>query len=149
MAAHPLYSALSQQELSDPIKPAYNQSGRLLAQINSQRLKPTMDQCASCWQSWSQTHSTYYYTELAASFTNFLYYCSSSSGFYGAEKDNRSRHTDSPPGRHSIRSTGALTPSSPIFTPNALPAASLQIYPGVGQALNNADLHIFQITSTI
>jgi len=28
------------------------------------------------------------------------------------------------------------SPSSPIFTPDALPAATLQIYPGLGQAPN-------------
>ena len=34
-------------------------------------------------------------------------------------------------------------PSSyPIFTPNALPAATLPIYPGLGQVRNNAGLHI-------
>jgi len=33
-------------------------------------------------------------------------------------------------------------PSSPIFTLNALSAASLPIYPGLGQAPNNAGLYI-------
>jgi len=32
-------------------------------------------------------------------------------------------------------------PSSPIFTPIALSAATLTIYPGLGQARNNAGLH--------
>jgi len=32
-------------------------------------------------------------------------------------------------------------PSSPIFTPDALPAATLPIYPGLGQAQEYAGLH--------
>ena len=32
-------------------------------------------------------------------------------------------------------------PSSPIFTLNAISAATLPIYPGLGQAPNNAGLH--------
>ena len=81
-------------------------------------------------------------TKLAASFINFFHYCSPSSRFYSAGNDNRSRHTDSPSGRHPIWTTGALRlHHPPIFTPNALSAATLPIYPGLGQAPNNAGLH--------
>jgi len=92
-------SALSQQGLLDPIKPAYNQSQ--LAQTNSQSLKLTIDQYAR-----SPGYSTYCNT----SFTNFLHHCSPSSGFYGARKDNRGRCTDNPSGCHPIRTVGALPP---------------------------------------
>jgi len=57
-----------------------------------------------------------------------------SSGFYGAREDNRGRHTDNPTGRHPIWTTGALTSIIPtIFMPDALPATTLPIYPGLGQ----------------
>jgi len=94
-----------------------------------------MDQYAG-----SPGRSTYCYAELAASFINFIYYCSPSSGFYGAGKDNKDRRTDNPPERHPIRTIDAPPPSSPIFTPNALSAASLAIYPGLAQAPNNVGL---------
>jgi len=84
-----------------------------------------MDQLAS-----SPGCSTYCYAELAASFINFLYHCSPSSGLYGAGKDNRGRHTDSPYGHHPIRTTSAPTSFIPHFTQNALSAATLPIYPG-------------------
>ena len=48
----------------------------------------------------SPGHSTYCYAELTASLINFLHYCSPSSGFYSARKDNRGRCTDNPSGRH-------------------------------------------------
>jgi len=56
---------------------------------------------------------------------------------YGAREDNRGRHTDHPDGRQSIRTN--QWPTSiilPIFTPDALPAATLPLYPGLGQAPN-------------
>jgi len=80
-----------------------------------------MDQYAG-----SPGHSTYCCAELSASFINFLHYCSPSCGFSGAGKDNRGRHEP----RH-----------LPIFMPNALSAATFPIYPGLGQAPNNAFLH--------
>ena len=46
-------------------------------------------------------------------------------------------HTDNPAGRHSIRTNHwpiSITPL--IFVPDALPAATLPIYPGFGQAPN-------------
>ena len=77
--------------------------------------------------------STYCYAELAASFINFLHYCSPTSGFYGAGKDNRGRRTDNSSGRHPIRTIGAPTSiTPPICTLNALSAATLPIYPGLG-----------------
>jgi len=69
-------------------------------------------------------HSTYCYTELAAFTINFLCECSPSCRFCSARKDNRGRCTD-----------------NPIFTTNALSAATLPIYPGLVQALNNPGLH--------
>jgi len=60
-----------------------------------------------------------------------------SSGLYGAKGDTRGRHIDNPAGCHSIRTNQrpiSLIP--PTFTPDALPAATLTIYPGLGQAPN-------------
>jgi len=51
-------------------------------------------------------------------------------------KTNRGRHTDHPAGRHSIRTKQSPPPPSLIFMPDALPAATLPIYPGLGQAPN-------------
>jgi len=99
-----------------------------------------MDQYAG-----SPGHSTYYYTELTATFINFLHYCSSSSGLHGAGKDNRGRCTDNPSGRHPIRTIGASTSIITIFMPNALSTATLPIYPGLGQAMNNAGLHTWRL----
>ena len=74
MGAYPLYGALSQRGLLDPIKPAYNQSwpdGWLKLTASVFNLQPTVsstdyvDQNAS-----SPGHSTYYYAELTASFIN-------------------------------------------------------------------------------
>ena len=62
-----------------------------------------------------------------------------SSGLYGAGEDNRdrSRHTSNLAGRHSMRTNQRPTSNiPPIFTPDALPAATLPIYPGLGQAPN-------------
>jgi len=97
-------SALSQRGLLDPIKPAYNHSrpnGRLKLTASA---FDYMDQYAS-----SPCRSTYCYTELVASFTNFLHYYSPSSGFCGAGKDNRGRRTDNPSERHPIWTIGAPT----------------------------------------
>jgi len=107
MGTHLLYSALSQRGLLDPIKPAYNQSWpddqlKLTASIFSQYAD-------------SPGHSTYCYAELAASFINLLHYCSQSSGFYGAGKDNKGRRTDNPSGCHSIRTIGVLIPQQHKF----------------------------------
>jgi len=63
----------------------------------------------------SPGHSTYCYAELAASFINFLHYCSPFTGFNGAGKDNRGRGTDNPSGRHPIRTIGAPTSITPIL----------------------------------
>jgi len=94
-----------------------------------------MDQYAG-----SPGHSTYCYAELDASFINFLHSLAIT-GFYGARKDNRGRCTDKPSGYHPIQTIGAPTFIIPsICTPNALSAATLPIYPGLGQALNNAGL---------
>jgi len=57
----------------------------------------------------------------------------SSSDLYGAREDNRSRHTDHPAGCHSIRDP---PPSFPIFTPDALPAATLPLCSDMGQVPN-------------
>jgi len=55
----------------------------------------------------------------------------------------RGRHTNNLGGRHSIRTNQQSTCiSPPIFTPDALPAVTLPIYPGLGQAQEYAGLHI-------
>jgi len=122
--------------LLESIKPAYNQSWldswlKFTASAFYQLM--TMDQYAG-----SPGRNTDYYGELAASFINLLHYCFPSSGFYGAGKDNRGRCTTSLSG-HELHLPPP--PSFPIFTPNALSAAILPIYPGLGQAPYNAVLH--------
>ena len=60
-----------------------------------------------------------------------------SSGLYGAREYIRRRHTDNPAGCHSIRTNQRPTSIlPPIFKLDALPAATLPIYPGLGQAPN-------------
>jgi len=82
----------------------------------------------------SPGHSTYCYTEVA-SFISFLQYCSPSAGFYSGGKDNRGGCTNNPSGRHPVQTIGApLLHPPPIFTQNALSAATLPVYPGLGQA---------------
>jgi len=55
----------------------------------------------------------------------------------------RGRHTDSPGLRHSTRTNQQSISINPlIFTPDALPAATLQIYPGLGQTQECAGLYI-------
>jgi len=57
--------------------------------------------------------------------------------FYDATGDNKGRHTDNPTGRHSIWTNQRPTSiSPPIFMRDALPAATLPLYPGLGQAPN-------------
>jgi len=56
--------------------------------------------------------------------------------FYGAREDNRGRHTDHPDGSHSIWTNQRPTSLIPIFTPDALPATTVPLYPGLGQAPN-------------
>jgi len=74
---------------------------------------------------------------------NLLHPLSTSSTFwiYGAGKDNRGRRTDNPSGCHPVQTIGAPPPSSRIFMLNALSAATLPIYPSLGQAPNNAGVH--------
>jgi len=61
----------------------------------------------------------------------------SSSGLYGARENIRGRHTNNPAGRRSIRTNQRPTSIVPhFFTPDALPAATLPLYPGLGQAPN-------------
>jgi len=69
------------------------------------------------------------YTELAVSFINFLHYCSTLSILWCRERTDRQSRLSVP-----------SLPSSTIFTTNALSAAALPIYPGVGQAPTNASL---------
>ena len=60
-----------------------------------------------------------------------------SSGLDGAREDNRSRHTNNPARRCSIRTNQRPTSIIPlIFMPDALPAAAPPIYSGLGQAPN-------------
>jgi len=51
------------------------------------------------------------------------------------EADN----TNNPDGHHSIRTNQRPIPSCTIFTPDALPVATLPIYPGLRQAPNMRD----------
>jgi len=51
------------------------------------------------------------------------------------KEDNKGRHTDNPAERHSIWTKSAThLHHPPIFTLDALPAATLPIYLGLGQA---------------
>jgi len=57
-------------------------------------------------------------------------------------KITRRRQTDNPGERHSIRTNQQSTCiDPPIFMPNAVPAATLPICPGLGQAQEYAGLH--------
>jgi len=56
----------------------------------------------------------------------------SSSGLYDSREDNSGRHTDNPDGRHSICTNQRPTSIIPHFTPDALPATTLPICPGLG-----------------
>jgi len=62
-----------------------------------------------------------------------------SSGLRGAREDNRGRHADHPDEQLSTTASGLISnprSSSPIFMPDALPATTLPLYPGWGQAPN-------------
>jgi len=60
----------------------------------------------------------------------------SSSGLYSAGKITRGRHIDHPAECYSIRPNQRPPPSPTIFMPYALPAATLPLYRGLGQAPN-------------
>ena len=61
----------------------------------------------------------------------------SSFGVYGTRGDIRGRHTNNPGGHHSIRIKSVIhLPHPPFFTLDTLPATTLPIYPGLGQAPN-------------
>jgi len=77
----------------------------------------------------SPGHSNYCHTELAASFIDFLHYCSPSSGFCGAAKDNRGRHTDNSSGRHPIQTVHPPISIITHFWLNALSVAAVPVYP--------------------
>jgi len=52
------------------------------------------------------------------------------------------RHTNNPGGRHSIRTNQQSTSiNPPSFMPDALPAATLPIHPGMGHTQEYAALH--------
>jgi len=51
------------------------------------------------------------------------------------------RCTNNPSGCHPIWTIDVPPPSFPHFMPNALSSTTLPIYPGLGQAPNNAGLH--------
>jgi len=96
-----------------------------------------MDQYAS-----SPGLSTYCYAELAVAFINFLHYYSPSTGFYG---------TGAPTirlGRHPIRIISAPSPSSQHFYAEYSDAI-LPIYPGFGQAPNNAGYPVAWLNQSI
>jgi len=58
----------------------------------------------------------------------------SARGLYGAKGDITGRHNDNPAVHHSIWTNQRPISFFPIFMPDALPAATLPIYPGFGQA---------------
>ena len=55
---------------------------------------------------------------------------------YGARRDNRGRHTEIRLGTTPSRLSATHLHHLPIFMPDSLPAATLPIYPGLGQAPN-------------
>jgi len=141
MGAHHLYGALSQWGLLDPTKPAYNHSRP------DGRLKLIASAVNWLWISMPAiqvTVPTYCYGELA-SFINFVHYCSPSSGFYGTwkitEAVTRTIHLDASPDYWCLH-----LQYPPIFKHNAICATTLTIYPGLGQALNNAGLHTWWLS---
>jgi len=111
VGAHPLYSALSQWGLLDPIKPAYCQSWpdgkpRLTASAFKRILISMLAVLVT-------VSTVMCYAELDASVINLLCYCSPSSGFYSTGKDNRGRRTDNLSGCHHFRAIGAPTSIPP------------------------------------
>ena len=66
-----------------------------------------------------------------------------SSGLYGAREDNkRQTHRQSGWAPLHLDQSAIHLYQSPTFTSDALPAATLPIYPGLGQAQEYAELHI-------
>ena len=135
MGAHPLYSALSQQVLLDPIKPAYNQSrpdGRLILTASAfNRLwisilavlaVPTVMQ-----------NSLNHLSTFSITAHHLLHFMAQGQI---AEANAPTACLDAIP--HTV---GAPPLPSPIFMLNALSAATIPIYPGLGQAPNTAGLH--------
>jgi len=121
-------SALSQRGLLDPIKPAYNQS-----QLDGW-LKLT--DSAFNWQSWSQ------YLLLCR--TRCILYQLPPlllATFWILRVQEKITEADACTPPHLEWTIGAPTIIPPFFTPNALSAATLPIYPGSGQAPNNDGLH--------
>jgi len=136
VGAHPLYGALSQQGLLDPVKPASNQSW------SDGQLKLTASAFNRLWISMPAVLLTVPYccAQLAASFINFLHYCSPSSGFYGAGKD-RGRHTDNPSGCHPIRTIVAPISIIPPFYAECLFCCNPPNLSWLAAASYNASLH--------
>ena len=65
-------------------------------------------------------------------------------------EDKRGRHTNNPAGHHPIWTISVLTSIIPtIFTLDALPAATLPIYPGLGQAPSMVGLHTWWLSFTV
>ena len=62
-----------------------------------------------------ERHTQSFYGTLSGSTLVSRWQKKSSSGLYGARADNRSRHTDHPAGRHSIRISQRPTPTSTIL----------------------------------
>jgi len=143
MGTHTPYGDLSQRGLLDTIKTAYDKS-RL-----DGRLRLTASAFNLLWISMPEVLVTYCYAELSASFIKFLHYCFLSSGFYGAWKDNRTRRNNNRYESHPIWTISAPTSITSVFMPNALSATTLTIYPGLGQAPNNAGLHTSGLVTVI
>jgi len=79
----------------------------------------------------SNTHTQLYYGPLCG--TTRVSQCQKKNFFWTlwCREDNTGRHTYNPAGCHSVRTNQRPTSIIPIFTPDALPAASLPIYPGL------------------
>jgi len=82
----------------------------------------------------THTHTHNHFTALFPGLPGWAPRRKSSSRINGARGDIRGKHTDNPDGRHSIQTNHWPTSNIPIFTLDALPAASLPIYSGLGQA---------------
>ena len=98
---------------------------------------PLADYGSVCRQFWSQYL-------LAASFVNFIHYCSPSSGFYGAGKDNRGRRTDFPSGCHPIWTIGVPESLIPRFLPNALSDTHIHTHPFNGPLSGTTQVSWYQ-----
>ena len=116
-----------------------NSTGNQVTQVDLKMVITPACACVYCQYGRHTTH-THTHNHFTSHFLGLPRWAGASRSellVYGAREDNRGRHTDHPDGRQSIRTN--QWPTSiilPIFTPDALPAATLPLYPGLGQAPN-------------